>query len=221
MRRLGHVLLVLGMVAAAALLLPRHPRPREVATPAVPPTPAALPRPRTRRPLRLAGLMLGWTAAGLVLTLLAALLASFALGYRSMTVMSGSMEPAIHTGDVVVNRPIAPLEARVGDVITFREPGSGSRFITHRVRRVTARGGRVTFITKGDANTGTERWTIPAGGELGRVQFRLPRLGYALFWTHGRYAILALITIPALLLGATTVARIWRSPGKVSRGAPA
>ena len=205
---------------------PRRPEPPPAPAPAPPapaaPAPAAPPaRRRAPAPLRLSGLVLGWAAAGLVLTLLAALLVSFAAGYRSMTVMSGSMEPAIRTGDVVVNRPIAPLEARVGDVVTFREPGAGSRFITHRVRRITARGGRVTFITKGDANTGTERWTMPAGGELGRVQFHLPRLGYALFWTRGRHAILILITIPALLLGAMTLARIWRSPGEVSRGAPA
>lgn len=209
--------------AAPAALVP----PRRLAAPAAPaPREAAASgarRPRTPTPVRLAGLAVGWAVAGVGLTLLAALAVSCVAGYRSMTVMSGSMEPAIQTGDVVVNRPIAPLDARVGDVVTFREPGSGARFITHRVRRVSARAGKVTFVTKGDANTGTERWTIPADGEIGRVQFRLPHLGYALFWTRGRYAILGLVTIPALLLAAMTVARIWRSPAKVkvSRGAAA
>ena len=36
--------------------------------------------------------------------------------------MSGSMQPAIHTGDVVVDESIAPAEARVGDVVTFKDP---------------------------------------------------------------------------------------------------
>ena len=186
------------------------------------PAPAA-PR-RLRRapaPRRRAARAHAWTAAGAALTLLGALAVSFAFGYRSMTVMSGSMAPAIETGDVVVNRPIAPGDARVGDVVTFREPGSGERFITHRVRRITRRGGRVTFITKGDANTGTERWTIAGSGEIGRVEFRLPHLGYALFWTRGRYAIIALVTIPVLLLGVMTVVRIWRPREKVARGVPA
>jgi signal peptidase len=119
------------------------------------------------------------------------------------------MEPAIATGDVVVNRPIAPLDARVGDVITFRDPGDASRFITHRVRHIRARDGRVAFVTKGDANNSTERWAVPVDGEIGRVDYRVPRLGYALFWTRGRYAKLGLITIPALLLGAMTLGRIW------------
>ena len=141
--------------------------------------------------------------------LLALLAFSYATGFRSMTVMSGSMQPAVRTGDVVVNRPVAPVEARVGDVITFRDPAGGG-FITHRVRRVSVRGGTVTFVTKGDANTGSERWMIPADGEIGRVDYRLPRLGYALFWTRGTHARLTLVTIPALLLGLLLVAEIWR-----------
>lgn len=214
-RRLAQVALAFAVVAAAPLLLPRRERPGLPLPPPPRPEPPAAPGrgPRLARLARPAGLATGWMVAAALATLLVALLASFALGYRSMTVMSGSMEPAIRPGDVVVNRRIQPLEARVGDVITFREPGS-RRFITHRVRRITARGSRVTFVTKGDANTGTERWSVPASGEIGRVRFRLPGVGYALFWTHGRYAILALITIPALLLGAITVARIWRPPGK-------
>lgn len=173
------------------------------------PAPPAARGPGLRALVRRSALFAGWTAAGLALALLLALGGSFLAGYRSMTVMSGSMEPAIATGDVVVNRPMAPLEARVGDVITFRDPGDASRFITHRVRHIRARDGKVTFVTKGDANTATERWTVPVDGEIGRVDYRLPRLGFALFWTSGRYAKLALITLPALLLGAITLGRIW------------
>ena len=43
-------------------------------------------------------------------------------GSRRFAVLSGSMEPTIATGDVVVVDKIAPLEARVGDVVTFRSP---------------------------------------------------------------------------------------------------
>lgn len=182
-----------------------------------PPAPAAGP---PARPLRLAGLLLAWAAVGLAVTLLVALAGSFAFGYRSMTVMSGSMEPAIHTGDVVVNRPIAPAEARVGDVVTFREPGSGSRFITHRVRRVVVRGGRVAFVTKGDANTGMERWSVSAGGEIGRVAHRLPYAGYGLFWARGPLAALVLIAIPGVLLGGLTLVRIWRPAQEAPSGVP-
>ncbi len=61
-------------------------------------------------------------------------LSTFA-GFRSFTVLSGSMEPAISTGDVVVNERVGPLETRPGDVLTFRDPTRQGRLITHRLRR--------------------------------------------------------------------------------------
>ena len=48
--------------------------------------------------------------------------APYALGGRSYTVMSGSMEPRIHTGDVVAEERIAPRDMRSGDIVTFQDP---------------------------------------------------------------------------------------------------
>lgn len=182
---------------------------RAVATEPVPRT-GLRRRGRLRSGAALLWLFSSRAIAGLALGMLTVLAISYAAGFRSMTVMSGSMEPAVHTGDVVVNRPISPLEARPGDVVTFRDPDGGDRFITHRVRRIHARDGRVGFVTKGDANTATERWSVPAGGEIGRVEHRLPRLGYALVWARAPRARLILIAVPALLLGAFLIAEIWR-----------
>ena len=154
-------------------------------------------------------------AAGLLLAAGAPLL----FGYHSFTVMSGSMEPAIATGDVVVNRPIAPLEARVGDVVTFSDPHTRGRLVTHRLRRVQVRGRTAQMVTKGDANNTVERWTVAADGRIGRVDFRVPKLGYALALIHTRYGQLLLVGIPALLLGAYELVRIWRPrPHEVQSG---
>lgn len=188
------------LLAASTALAPRLRRART----------SPQPPPRAAMPLRPLGLLVGWAAAGAAVTLLLVLGVSWLAGYRSLTVMSGSMEPAVATGDVVVNKRIAPLEARPGDIVTFRDPGATGVFITHRVRSVRARSGQVTFVTKGDANTSTERWTVAESGEIGRVDYRIPHLGFALFWTGGRWAKLALITLPALALGMLLLAGIWR-----------
>jgi signal peptidase I len=122
--------------------------------------------------------------------LLAAVL-PLAFGMRSFTVMSGSMEPAVHTGDVVVAEPIRPLEARIGDLVTFRDPAGSGRMISHRVRAVQATGSSVAFVTKGDANNTTERWTVSSRGQIGRVTYRLKAVGYCSSpfrrwrWAHG------------------------------------
>jgi signal peptidase len=141
-----------------------------------------------------------------------------AFGFKSFTVMSGSMEPAIGTGAVVVERPIAPRGAGVGDVVTFKDPEGGERLITHRVKSVRVRGGTARFVTKGDANNAVERWSVPAEGSIGRVAYDVPKVGYAMAYAGGRHGRILLIALPALLLAAYELARIWRPQRQ--KGAP-
>lgn len=144
-------------------------------------------------------------------------------GFKSFTVMSGSMEPAIGTGSVVVERPIAPRDARVGDVVTFQDPEGTGRLITHRVMRVRVGGSTASFVTKGDANNTAERWNVPADGSIGRVAYDVPKVGYVMAYAGGRHGRLLLIALPALLLAAFEIARIWRPERQkgAQGGAPA
>jgi signal peptidase len=156
-----------------------------------------------------------WTnAAALVLAvlataLLAGVLAGKALGYQPLVDRSDSMQPAIAAGDVVIVRAIAPAEASEGDIVTFKDPERNDELLTHRVVSVRSRGDTFAFVTRGDANTGVERWTIPAAGTLGRFVARVPRLGYAIAWLGIPAVRLAFISVAALLLGAAALRRIW------------
>ncbi len=149
---------------------------------------------------------------GVVAVIVLTLTAPLFFGMRSFTVVSGSMHPTILAGDVVLSQRVAPLSARVGDVITFSDPNDKSRLVTHRLRTIEVEGEKVSMTTKGDANNTTERWVVPADGHIGKVVLDIPRLGYALAWTRSRYAQLVLIAIPALLLAGWEVMRIWRRP---------
>lgn len=181
---------------------------------------------RALRSLAMLGL---WAAIGLGCGLLAAIAAPLAFDARPLTVLSGSMEPALNTGDVVVAKRIAPSDARIGDVITYRDPQG--RLVTHRVRgmhRVRSRaprsgavpelqtlnalGGRdrFVFVTKGDANNAPERWTMAADGELSRAVYRVPLAGRVLSETSSREGKLLLVVLPLLFLAAWEVKRIWR-----------
>ncbi|MFB3737837.1 MAG: signal peptidase I [Candidatus Velamenicoccus archaeovorus] len=151
-----------------------------------------------------------WSVLGLLAGLCLAVTVPYAFGCRSLTVLSGSMEPTIGVGDVVVVREIAPMQARIGDVVTFRDPTDGARLITHRVRDIRVQGRTVLFRTKGDANTTIERWQIGEHGTIGRVLYRVPRIGYVLFWVRGRFGRLLLVVLPALVLGTYELWRIWR-----------
>jgi signal peptidase len=151
-----------------------------------------------------------WTLGGLLLGLCLAVSLPYVFGDRSLTVVSGSMEPTLGVGDVLVVTQISPVEARLGDIVTFRDPTDPTRLVTHRVRDIEIGDGIVRFQTKGDANTSVERWRIPATGTIGRASYRVPKIGYALFWIRGRFGRLMFVVIPALLLGAYELWRIWR-----------
>lgn len=100
-------------------------------------------------------------------------------GYRPLVVQSGSMAPAVRTGDAVVSRVVHPSAVGVGDVVTFVDVTRGDRLITHRVVEVRHDGGHYAFVTKGDRNSGVERWNIEENGTLGRMAWRVPKLGFA------------------------------------------
>jgi signal peptidase I len=161
------------------------------------------------RAARLAARTGGWLLLGLAAGLVVALLWSVPFGGRALTVLSGSMAPAIETGDVVVTRAVSPADVRLGDVITFRDPADDERLVTHRVKQIRIGGGEARFVTKGDANNTSERWSIPADGTVGLVTYRLPRLGYLLVWLGHPFAKLLLLVVPALLLGAYELRRLW------------
>lgn len=65
-------------------------------------------------------------------------------------VESGSMAPAIQSGDGYVIHRTTDVEP--GDVVTFRSPGS-DEYVTHRIVGETDGG----YVTKGDANPSTDQ----------------------------------------------------------------
>ncbi|HEX9890834.1 MAG TPA: signal peptidase I [Actinomycetota bacterium] len=148
-------------------------------------------------------------AVGGAILLLVAMASGLTAGFRPLVVRSGSMEPAIHTGDVVLSRVTSPQEIEVGDVVTFRDPTRDDALITHRVIGMEREGGSFAFVTRGDANTGIERWNVAAGGTVGRVSLRIPRLGYVASWLGIPAVRLSVLLLAAALLTFDLLRRIW------------
>ncbi len=164
---------------------------------------------------------IGYAALGFVLAVVAAVALPFVVGQRPYTVLSGSMEPAIGTGDVVVVERIAPADARVGDVATFADPQRRGRLITHRVRSARQRGRHVDFVTKGDSNNTVERWRIPAHGVISRVRYRVPEVGRLALLVRSPTGLVLFVLCPLLALGVHEIARIWRPREEASGEAAA
>jgi signal peptidase I len=122
------------------------------------------------------------------------------------------MEPQLHVGSVVFVKAIDSADVRVGDVITFQDPRTPGRLITHRVVKRFTHDGGLVYRTKGDANPSVDPWTISLPGTVGRASFDIPVVGYALVYAKTREVRTAILIVFALVLLAWLLARIWRTP---------
>ncbi len=95
--------------------------------------------------------------------------------YGIYTVTSGSMEPEIHTGDVIYIRTVKFGDLREGDVITF-SLNQGKTTVTHRIQKIDKKNGLLQ--TKGDANEESDRTWIKEDTVLGKVEYSVRGLGY-------------------------------------------
>lgn len=117
-------------------------------------------------------------------------------GYNSYLVQSGSMEPTIMTGDIIV---IHPKDEYVRhDVITFRN--SEGSIISHRIIDEKEKGNSKTFITKGDANQAEDEGTVSPSDILGAVAFVVPKIGFLVAFAKSIPGLIILIIIPAFTL---------------------
>jgi len=136
----------------------------------------------------------------LIAVLLAGVLPSV-LGYESFVVLSGSMEPNIHVGDLAVVAPRKPSEFMVGDVITYRTTAQPDVVVTHRIVGIGQdEDGRLSFETKGDANVVVDSVAVEQGAVLGRVAYALPYVGYLVDFSRRPEGKLLLIGLPGVLL---------------------
>lgn len=129
--------------------------------------------------------------------------------WRVLSVLTGSMEPVIRAGDMVIVAKYQEDHPQPGDIITFWQDEARNSLITHRVMERLAENGYV--LTKGDANLETDGgWTAP-DRILGKVVVAIP---YAAalqnFLRHP--AVLGLM----ILLLAVTSYRQWKKKNQGS-----
>ncbi len=130
------------------------------------------------------------------------------LGWRVDAVASGSMEPCLKVGSLVVTRPVNPEAIIVGDIITFKPPPIGATTITHRVVSI-GEASPLYFITKGDANGRHDPFSVPARNVVGKICFHVPYMGYVTEFLKTPWGFLLGLAIPALIVIAMYVRSIW------------
>jgi signal peptidase len=116
-------------------------------------------------------------------------------GWRVDAVLSGSMEPSLKIGSLVITHNVDSETIATGDIITFQSPTEKDRLITHRVVGVR-HNSPIRFETKGDANIKADPFTVPDSNLIGKVCFQLPYWGYATEFLKTPLGFLFALVIP-------------------------
>lgn len=109
-------------------------------------------------------------------------------GYMIFRVSTGSMEPELHVGDVILTKELKDIsEIHEGDIVTYegREGELAGKLITHKV--ITApytENGTTYLVTKGIANPAADS-AIQAEQVIGKMELKIPFIGalYSFFLT--------------------------------------
>ena len=134
------------------------------------------------------------------------------LGYRTLTMLTGSMAPGINPGDVTVETPLPASDLTAGMIVTYHIPVDDHRLVTHRVVSVEhGAGGAVTIQTKGDANNAADPWKATLRSDtVYRVRAVIPHLGRVIEAFRTPIVTEALVYgVPTLLAGWLLLS-IWR-----------
>jgi signal peptidase len=123
-----------------------------------------------------------------------------ARGYSLQGILSGSMEPALPVGSLVITRQEERYE--IGDIVTYALPGNRDELITHRVVGNDRQPARTYLVTKGDANPNGDRWRVPSDQVVGRVVAWVPWVGSVHAWSRSPRGFGAIAVVSgAVLIG--------------------
>lgn len=141
---------------------------------------------------------------GIVVVLAILLVGVRLAGFQVFTVLSGSMEPAYHTGSLIYVKEVDYREIEPGQVITFML--NEQTVATHRVVAVVPDDQDPTVLryqTKGDANDNVDGSLVHYKNVIGSPVASIPYLGYlANYIQHppGKYVAISAAAILLLLV---------------------
>ena len=122
-------------------------------------------------------------------------------GYCPLIVLTGSMEPNIKTGDLIIVKQISGSDVKAKDVIAFFDPdGNGTSILTHRVNEVYEENGKLYFRTQGDANNSEDRSPVSEDKLVGIYQFRIAGAGNVAMFMQTTAGLIVCVVVPLILL---------------------
>lgn len=123
-------------------------------------------------------------------------------GATPYVVLTGSMQPQMPPGTLVVVKPVDADEITTGTVLTYQLESGKPTVVTHRVTSVGVDGtGELRFGTKGDANNDPDARQVLPVQVKGERWYYVPYLGYVTSVITGEQRQIGLVAVVVGLLG--------------------
>lgn len=167
------------------------------------------------------GLSLGAFLFVLLLAAIAVIVPAV-VGATPMTVLTGSMEPAYPPGTLVIVRPVAQEEIRIGDVITYQLESGRPEVVTHRVVGITMTDQGQALVTKGDNNPSADPNPVLPVQVRGEVWYGIPYLGWVNTFVGSEHRAWIVPSIAGILLAyaAALVVSVIAGGGRRRKRSP-
>ncbi|MBQ7500409.1 MAG: signal peptidase I [Clostridia bacterium] len=138
-------------------------------------------------------------------------------GFSVFRVVTGSMEPTMPIGTVLVTKKTEIYKIEVGDIVCFKseETSSFGIIITHRVvKKQSDAYGRVELETKGDANPAADAYYVREKNLIGKVisyNGKGNLLTNILSFITGRFGFLGCVVFPILLIAGIVLRTVSKN----------
>lgn len=129
---------------------------------------------------------------------------SLVLGLKPQIVVSGSMEPTIPTGSLLMAKEVSAAEIEVGDIVTLDRPNNGG-LVTHRVTSVEQQHTNWEVTMRGDANAADDPFPYTVR-TAGKIVATIPWVGYLAGMFRTPFGLTGIAVFGAALL----VTFLWR-----------
>ena len=124
-------------------------------------------------------------------------------GFGFSPILTGSMEPSAHPGDLYLTRLVSASTLEVGDIIAINNQITGT-YYSHRIAELREMNGAIRIITKGDANESPDRdpFMVSPVSEVSKSITIIPYIGRPMVYMNtvqGRQAAATFLVVANIL----------------------
>ncbi|WP_055283778.1 signal peptidase I [Thermococcus sp. EP1] len=128
------------------------------------------------------------------------------LGFKSVVVLTDSMEPGISPFSLVIVSPESDI--KIGDVILYEVELSKKKYkVLHRVIDIKEREGQIIYMTKGDNRGYIDAWYVNKEDIIGKLLISVPYVGYVSY--YGIHLLSLIYPLVSTYLFYRLLLRIW------------